>query len=67
MTGLGFALGPTIQRFVDSLVFVLAVAPYDVGDRVQISGIMGNATLLVIQSKPESRLCGPAAAMSRTC
>lgn len=48
--GLGFALGPAVQRFVDCLIFVLVVAPFDVGDRVQLSGVAGNATLTVLQS-----------------
>src|SRR4051794_35493535 len=46
---LGFAVGPTIQRLLESLAFVLVIQPYDVGDRVSISGIAGGKTMIVSQ------------------
>ena len=35
---LSFGLGPLLQRFLDSLMFTLVIAPYDVGDSVAIDG-----------------------------
>jgi hypothetical protein len=47
--GLGFALGPPAQRLLDSLLFVLVIAPYDVGDRVAVDRVAGGAALAVEQ------------------
>ena len=38
-----FAVGPSIQRLLDSLVLVLLLKPYDVGDQVMLSGVAGGA------------------------
>lgn len=46
---LGFAVGPSIQRLLDCLMFVLVIQPFDVGDRVAISGVASGATHVVNQ------------------
>lgn len=45
--GLGFALGPAIQRLIESLIFVLVTQPYDVGDRVAIDKVLAGGGLTV--------------------
>jgi len=42
-----FAIGPSIQRLLDSLVLVLLLQPYDVGDHVSLSGLAGGAAHVV--------------------
>jgi small-conductance mechanosensitive channel len=46
---ISFAIGPTLQRLLDSLIFVLLVRPYDVADIVQISGVYSNAPHRITQ------------------
>jgi small-conductance mechanosensitive channel len=46
---ISFAIGPTLQRLLDSLIFVLLVRPYDVADIVQISGVYNNAPHRITQ------------------
>jgi len=43
----GFAVGPTIQRIIDSLLLILIVAPFDVGDRVTVATVAGGAVVTV--------------------
>jgi hypothetical protein len=43
---LAFALGPVIQRIIDSLVFTLILTPFEPGDRVSIDG---GGTLTVVE------------------
>lgn len=38
VTGLGFAISSSAQRFLESLNFIFSTHPYDVGDRVFIDG-----------------------------
>ena len=33
---IAFAFGPTMSKMVESVIFIFATQPYDVGDRVQI-------------------------------
>ena len=47
--GLGFALGPPAQRCLDSLLFVLVISPFEVGDRVAIDKVNNNGTMTVVQ------------------
>lgn len=47
LLSLSFALGTTISNAVTSFVFVVAMRPYDVGDRVATACIGGGATLVV--------------------
>lgn len=47
LVAFSFALGPTIQRMIDSLLFVAVIAPMDVNDSVSIPSINSGATLKV--------------------
>lgn len=49
VSGLGFALGPPCQRALDSLLFVIIISPFEVGDRVQIDKINNGAPMVVSQ------------------
>lgn len=49
LVSLSFAVGGIIQRLLDSLLFVLVIQPFDVGDRVSISTINTGSTLIVNQ------------------
>lgn len=44
---MAFAIGPTLQRLMDSLTFSLAMQPFEVGDKVCISNVAANAVLTV--------------------
>jgi hypothetical protein len=45
--GFSFAFSSALQRLLDSLIFVLLVSPYDVGDRISVVPVNGGGTLIV--------------------
>ncbi|RYF36737.1 MAG: mechanosensitive ion channel family protein, partial [Cytophagaceae bacterium] len=47
LIGFGFALGPTLQRLLESLLFVLVISPFDVGDKVSVPMINAGGWLTV--------------------
>jgi small-conductance mechanosensitive channel len=49
LISLGFALGPSMQRLLECLLFVLIVQPFDVGDRIALANVNNGATLTVNQ------------------
>jgi Mechanosensitive ion channel len=44
-----FAFSNTLQNFVNSMIFVLSLTPYEVGDRVTISGVNNGNQMIVAQ------------------
>jgi small-conductance mechanosensitive channel len=46
---LGFALGPPIQRLIDSLLFLLVEQPYENGDSVMVDRINSGGSMTVLQ------------------
>ena len=43
LVAISFAIGSTVTDFIESVVFILGVQPYDVGDRVTIDHSMVRA------------------------
>ena len=55
-------LGPSFGHLVSSLVLVLVTRPFDVGDRVVVSGVLNDELLLVVRRRRPFSLARAAAA-----
>jgi small-conductance mechanosensitive channel len=47
IVSISFAVGPIISRFISSLIFVIFMYPYEVGDKISIKNVNNGNTLLV--------------------